>query len=212
MRKQAIYEKMNSRNTALLVIDVVNGCCHKDCEEPKWGIAFSKIRKMVPRLKSFIELYRKNFSGLICFAKIVPWQKEFLTDNINELYIDPEAYCYSDDKTGFPEKFYLVEPQKGDFVFTKNHYDCFTNEDFNKELAKRKIRYIIVAGIFTDGCILSTIISGFSKGFNFVILNDLIETTDKKIRQDLQNILKQFTFPVMYGKTINSKDFLNTIK
>ncbi len=135
-------------------------------------------------------------------------KKKFLTDNINELYEDPKAYYYSDDKTGFPEQFYLIEPQKGDFVFNKNHYDCFTNEEFNKEIIKRKIRYIVVTGIFTDGCVLSTIVSGFSKGFNFVILKDLTETTDKEIRQDLQNILKQFTFPVMYGKTISSKDFL----
>ncbi len=76
MAKQTIYERMNKRNTALLVIDVVNGCCHKNCEELKWGITFSKIRKMVPKLKNFIGEYRKSFGGLICFAQIVPWQKK----------------------------------------------------------------------------------------------------------------------------------------
>ena len=202
------YEGMNQKNTSLLVIDVVNGCCHKKCEEIEWGISFLKIRKMVPRLKDFIELYRKSFGGLIAFAKIVPWQKEFLTDNINELYKDPRAYYYSDDKTGFSEQFYLVEPQKGDFVFTKNHYDCFTNNGFIKELQGRKIRYLVVCGVFTDGCVLSTVVSGFSRGYNFIILKDLIETTDVKTRQELQKILKKYTFPVMYGKTITSKQFL----
>jgi len=211
MPKSSIYEKMNSQNTAFLVIDVVNGCCHKNCEEPKWGITFSKIRRMVPKLNNFLEEYRKYSKGLICFAKIIPWKKEFLTDNINELYTDPRAYCYSDGKTGFSEEFYLLEPKEKEFVFTKNHYDCFTNEDFNGELMKRKIRYVVVAGVFTDGCVLSTIISGFSKRYNFVILKDLIETTDVKDRQDLQEILTRFTFPVMYGKTISSKDFLKAI-
>lgn len=205
-----VYEKMNSSNTVLLIIDVVNGCCHRDCEEPKWGITFSRIRKMIPKLKNIIDEYRKIFGGLICFIKITPWQKKFLTDNINELYTDPKAYYYSDDKTGFSEQFYLIEPQKDDFIFTKNHYDCFTCRALNKELIKRKIRYIVVAGVFTDGCVLSTIVSGFSMGFNFVILKDLTETTDVKIRQNLQSILKKWTFPMMYGKTISAKEFLSS--
>ena len=41
-------------NTALLVIDVINFCCH-----PKCGDSFAKIRKMVPRLKKFVSKYRK---------------------------------------------------------------------------------------------------------------------------------------------------------
>ena len=155
MTKQIIYEKMNSDNTALLVIDIVNRCCHKKCEKPEWGITFSKIRQMVPKLDKFIGEYRKKFGGLICFAKITPWQEKFLTDNIKELYKDPKAYYYSDDSTGFSEEFYLLKPQKSDFVFTKNHYDCFTDQGFIKELQTRKIRYFVIAGVFTDGCVLS---------------------------------------------------------
>lgn len=203
---------MNSANTALLVIDIVNGCCDEKCEEPKFGITFSKIRKMIPNLQSFIDDYRHKVGGLIIFANITPWRKEFLAENINELYTDPKAYYYSDDASGFPEKFYIVEPQNSDLIFTKNHYDLFTNENFVKEMAIRGIRYLVITGIFGDGCVLSTIISGFSKGFNFVILKDLVETTDLEIRQKLQIILKEYTWPIMYGKTVSAQEFLNTWK
>ncbi len=66
-----------------------------------------------------------------------------------ELYKDPNCRYYSNDKTGFSEKFYG--------------------------------------------------------------LKDLIETTDVKIRQDLQKLLKKYTWPVMFGKTINSEEFLKNL-
>ena len=67
-----------------------------------------------------------------------------------------------------------------------------------------------MTGVFTDGCVLATIVSGFSKGYNFVMLSDLIEATDLPIRQELSKCLKDYTFPVMYGKTMTSREFLDS--
>ncbi|MDD5750055.1 MAG: cysteine hydrolase [Candidatus Pacebacteria bacterium] len=207
-----LYPKMNSKNTALLIIDMVNGCCHKKCEKPGWGISFSKIRKMVPKLNKFIEDYRKAIGGLIIFTNNVSWKKEYLTENINELYTDPKVVYYSNDNSDFPNEFYIVSPQEGDIVITKNHYDAFTSPELDKVLKQNGIQYLIVTGVFTDGCVLATTCGGFSKGYNFIFLKDLIETTDVKKRQELQKYLKEYTFPVMYGKTIKSKDFLMLLK
>lgn len=199
---------MDSSNTALLIIDLVNSGTHEDCEIPKWRITFSKIRQMVSRLKKFIADYRKTVGGLVIFINLTPWRKEHLPDNINELYTDPKARYYSKDSSGFPEQFYMVAPKKEDIIITKNHYDAFVNPKLEKILKKRKIRYLVVTGIFGDGCVLATICSGFSRGYNFVILKELIETTDVKIRQELLKLLKEFTWPIMYGKTMTSREFL----
>ncbi len=56
---------------------------------------------------------------------------------------------------------------------------------------------------------LSTIAVGFSKGFNFVMLRDLIETADSEERQRLSEDIKNRIFPFQYGKTITSEEFLN---
>lgn len=203
-----LYKNMDSSNTALLIIDLVNSGTHEDCEIPKWRITFSKIRQMVSRLKKFIADYRKTVGGLVIFINLTPWRKEHLPDNINELYTDPKARYYSKDSSGFPEQFYMVAPKKEDIIITKNHYDAFVNPKLEKILKKRKIRYLVVTGIFGDGCVLATICSGFSRGYNFVILKELIETTDVKIRQELLKLLKEFTWPIMYGKTMTSREFL----
>lgn len=207
-----IYSKMNSANSALLVIDIVNLCTHPKCETPEWNISFSKIRKMVPRLKTFIKKYREIVGAPIIFFNLTPWRKESLPDNLNELYTDPKARYYSKDDSGFPEKFYLLKPQEGDAVITKNSYDAFSSKKLNKFLKDRKIRYLVITGVFGDGCVMATICGGFSNGYNFVILKDLIETMDHKTRQDLQRLLKEFAWPIMYGKTINSEDFLKSWK
>lgn len=207
-----LYKNLNKKNVALLVIDPVNSCAHENCEIPEWNIHFSKIRKMLPRLDEFVKRYRKEVGGLVVLTTITTWTKEHLPDNLNELYTDPGAIYYSEDTTGFDEKFYSVQPEDGDLVIAKNTYDAFTNEELLIEFKKKGIKYGVIGGIFTDGCVLASVISGFSKGFNFVILNDLIETTDDQTRQELQKLLIEFTFPKMYGKTLNSEEFLEEMK
>lgn len=202
---------MDKNNTALLVIDPVNSCAHEKCETPEWNIHFSKIRKMLPKLDEFVKRYRKYVGGLVVLTTITSWTKEHLPDNLNELYTDPEAEYYSEDTTGFDEEFYTVKPEESDFVIAKNTYDTFTNEELLKKLKEKGIKYIVVAGIFSDGCVLASVVSGFAKGFNFVILKDLIETTDDETRQELQKLLIKFTFPKMYGKTIMSDELLKEL-
>jgi len=206
-----IYEKMNPNNTALLVIDPVNSCASEKCETPEWNIHFSKIREMLPRLNDFVKDYREKVGGLVVAVEICPWRKGFVADNLDELYTDPEAEYYSEDTTGFDEKFHTFETESSDLVITKNTYDAFSSRELLKALKDKDIKYIVVTGIFSDGCVLATIISGFSKGYNFVVLKDLIETVDNDNRQDLQRLLIDFTFPKMYGKTITSKEFLKNM-
>lgn len=200
---------MTSDNTALVVIDPINSCASESCEMPDRGIRFSKIRAMLPKLDAFVKTYRKKTGGLVIITTTVPWSKDHLPVNIQNLYTDPGATYYSQDTSGFAEQFYALDVESTDVVIAKNAYDAFTNDVFAKTLKDRGIKYIIMTGVFTDGCVLATVISGFSLGYNFVILKDLIETTDVDVRQELQKNLIEFTFPKMYGKTITSAELLS---
>jgi len=199
-------------NSILLIIDVVNSCCSEKCEIKKWDITYTKIRKMVPRLKKFIEDYKEITKKPVIYIKTTPWRKEFLTKNLIELYKDPDCEYYSTDKTGYSERFYLLKPTAKDYVLDKNTYDAFTNKNLEKILHKLKVKTIIIAGIFADGCVNSTIINGFSKGYNFIILEDLVETTDRQERQKIKNLLIKYTWKQMYGKIEKSQNLLKCLK
>ena len=86
--------EVNKKNTALIVIDIINSCCHEKCEIKKWKVMFNKIRKMAPKLVNFIHIYKEKFGGKIIYINCVPWKKEFLAKNIVELYKDPKCKYY----------------------------------------------------------------------------------------------------------------------
>lgn len=202
---------MNLSNSALIIIDVVNLCASKKCETK--SITFSKIRRMIPALKSFTKKYRNIVNNNVIFINITPWQKEFLSNNINELYqSNPNVEYYSNDSSGFAENFFGIEPLNSDLIFTKNTYDAFADGMLNKILKKKKIKYLIVTGIFGDGCVMATINGAFSSEYNLVILKDLIETTDEKLRQEILGNFKKYTWPIMYGHTLTSNKFLKLFK
>lgn len=201
--------RITKSNSALLVIDIVNFCCAPRFEKPS---SLKKVRFMVPILNCFIKDYREKVNGNIIFINCVRWDKEHIAKNLVELYKDPKCDYSYDDKSGLAEEFYGVKPEEDDVVISKNSYDAFTNPELDKILKERKIKYLIVTGVYGDGCVHSTIQSGFSKGYNLLMLKDLIETTDDNTRQKLQSLLKRYTWPVMFGKTIGSKElfgFLN---
>ena len=202
-----IIHNLTADNSALLVIDVINSCAHPECEDPARNIRYNKIRRMIPALSTFIFSY-KQLGGIVLLTNTVPWQEAYLPENINELYRNSEeARYWSQDTTGYAERFYQI-PTDGALIFEKNSYDAFTNEANVHTLEEYRIQYIIVAGIFRDGCVMASICGGFSKGYQLIIAKDLIETTDDESRQMLQQYLKQRTWPLMYGATVESQQIL----
>jgi len=213
---KVMNHKIKIKETALLVIDVTNAWAHPTCEIKKWDVTFGKIRKMVPKLQKFIKEY-KSAGGNIIYIKSMPWDKKHLAKNLIEFYKDP-AVCfysrniYSDKVQKFSDEFYKINPEKNDIVLEKNSYDAFVNPQLNKILKKKKIKYLIPTGVLGDGCVHATIQGGFSQGYNYLILKDLVETTDLPIRQRLIKIMREFYWPMLYGKTINAKSFFDFVE
>ncbi len=195
------------KNSALLVIDVINSCAAEEYEDRARDIHYGLIRRMVPSLAAFITAYRR-LGGMVMLVTSVPWQERYLPDNINELYRNDEmARYWSQDTSGCGEEFYGI-PTEGALIFTKPSYDAFTCPNLAAALDERGIRYLIVAGLFSDGCVLATISNGFSRGYHFIMAKDLIETTDDEDRQAMQKHLKERLWPLMYGPMLDSRAIL----
>lgn len=208
--------KIKIKETALLVIDVTNAWAHPKCEIKKWAVHFGKIRKMVPKLLKFVQDY-KSAGGTVIYVKSMPWDKNHLAKNLIEFYKDPNVCfysrkIYSEKIRKFSDEFYKINPDKNDIILEKNSYDAFVNPKLDRILKKKKIKYLIPTGVLGDGCVHATIQGGFSKGYNYIILRDLVETTDVTIRQRLVKIMREYYWPLLYGKTIYSKDFFDFVE
>ncbi len=203
----AIPSQATLGNTVLLVVDVINSCAAEEYQDPARSITYNKIRQMVPTLASFIGSF-KQLGGQVVLTTTVPWREPYLPDNINELYRhDENARYWSTDTSGHAEQFYGI-PTEGATIVAKNSYDAFTNPDLIGALQQMRTRYIVVAGIFGDGCVLATICGAFSRGYQLIIARDLIETTDDEGRQAVLRHLKQRMWPLMYGTTVTSHEIL----
>ncbi len=75
--------------------------------------------------------------------------------------------------------------------FAKEHPDAFTNKLFDQFLRDRKITKLIIAGVFGDQCVLSTVKAALNRKFEVTIVSDAIGTkTDKKLANILETYKK----------------------
>jgi nicotinamidase-related amidase len=196
---------------ALIVIDIVNGCCHQEYEFTKWGLTYKSIRKMVPKLKNFISYYKSESNGLVVYVKVTKWLKNKVASNIRKLYQrDPDTSFYTEHNASKSVKFYKVKPKKKDVIITKKTYDAFAGGKLHKILKNQGIKTLLVTGVFGDGCVHATINGAFSLGYELCILKDLVGYMDNK--QDLKDVYEQKSWRFLYGEVVNSSKVKNRIK
>ena len=96
-------------------------------------------------------------------------------------------------------------------MLNKKSNDAFVNPKLVEKFKKRGVKYVVVVGVFTDGCVLATVLGGFSRGYNMIVLSDLVETTDSVTRQRIQKDLLEFTFPYMFARVVKSGELIESL-
>jgi nicotinamidase-related amidase len=82
--------------------------------------------------------------------------------------------------TIMPEVF-----QKQDWIVdTKKRYDCFVGTDLDFTLKAHGIDTLIVTGVNTNSCVLSTVAAACSKDYAVIVPNDCVDTMDDPALHD----------------------------
>ena len=196
----------------LIVVDVIKSCCNQKFERPEIDIAFSRIRQMIPKLKTFTATYRR-LGGKIIWVRTTPWTEEHLPKNINRLYREnPDATFYTQHDVEESVEFYDgIGPRKYDMVIVKNTYSAFADEALQKLFQKHRWDTYLLSGVFAEACVNATLIDGFTKGLFTIILSDLVETMDNERQQTHKKHLLTHQWRVMYGHVMTSKEFLQKL-
>jgi ureidoacrylate peracid hydrolase len=75
--------------------------------------------------------------------------------------------------------------QKQDWIVdTKKRYDCFVGTDLDFTLKAHGIDTLIVTGVNTNSCVLSTVAAACSKDYAVIVPNDCVDTMDDSALHD----------------------------
>jgi nicotinamidase-related amidase len=84
-----------------------------------------------------------------------------------------------------------VAPEPGDLIVRKTRVGAFSTTDLDQQLRDRKIDTLILAGITTNGVVLSTVREAADRDYQVYVLEDGSSDRD----QDVHNLLAQKIFP-----------------
>ena len=171
--------------TALLVMDIQNTYLEvpDDTEEAgRWAPFFDRMNnEVIPNTAKLVTKARENGMETV-FARIA-----CLTE-------DGRDRSLSQKKPGFnylllpkdrQDSFLVPElaPQGDEIVITKTTDSALTGTNLRLILHNIGVRNVIVAGIFTDQCISSTVRSLADESFNVIVVEDCCAAATMQLHQ-----------------------------
>ncbi len=182
---------LDPRETALLVIDIQNTYLEAKLdsdEKTRWQPFFTRMNNtVIPNTASLIADARKRGVEVI-FARIAC------------LKLDGRDRSLSQKKPGFnylllpkdQEESQLVPeltPQGDEVVVLKTTDSALTGTNLRLILHNMGIKNVVIAGIFTDQCVSSSVRSLADESFNVIVVDDCCAAaTDELHRHELEII------------------------
>ena len=194
---------LNPAHTALLVIDIQNTYLEKketESETERWQPFFDHMRgQVIPNTASLIEECR-NRGVEIIFARIACLKPDGRDRSLsqkkpgfNYLLIPKDA----DEGQVVPE----LAPTESDIVVIKTTDSALTGTNLRLMLRNMEITDVIVAGIFTDQCVASTVRSLADESFGVVVVEDCCAAATQELHNHELEIIN-----MIYCHVVSSED------
>lgn len=182
---------LDKEETALLVIDIQNTYIEPP-EDPvelkKWTPFLDRMNSIViPNTADLIRYFRTNDMDVL-FARIA-CQKENGKDR--SLSQKKPGWNYlllpknSDDSQIVPE----LAPQNDEIVVCKTTDSALTGTNLRLILHNMGIKNVVIAGIFTDQCISSSVRSLADESFNVIVIEDCCAAGSDQLHEQELEIL-----------------------
>ncbi len=183
--------RLNAEETALLVIDIQNTYLEvpDDVDEAqRWSGFFERMNtRVIPNTMKLLDWARDNAVEPI-FARIA-----CLTEDGRDRSLSQKKPGFNylllpkdrEDSQLVPE----LQPQGDEITVLKTTDSALTGTNLRLILHNIGIRNVIVAGIFTDQCVSSTVRSLADESFNVIVVEDCCAAaTDELHRHELEII------------------------
>jgi nicotinamidase-related amidase len=175
-------EQIDPRRAALLMMDYQNGIVDM-LGEPD---------DLLAQAEEAIAVVRRR-GGLVGYVRVAFGDADFegipATSGMGaRVGASPQAFHDDSPMTAVHDR---VAPQDGDIVVRKVRVGAFSTTDLDAQLHDRGIDTLILAGISTSGCVLSTVRDASDRDYRVVVLADA--TADPE--PDVHAFLTERIFP-----------------
>ena len=92
------------------------------------------------------------------------------TDRMPHWKRDNTWFCIEDTPGAFPPP--SLQPVNHEPVFTKQYFSAFSNTALHTKLRELEIDTIIIAGVYLHGCVRSTVLDAYERGFEVWVVDD----------------------------------------
>ena len=100
-----------------------------------------------------------------------------------------------------------ITPQPGELLLTKRRTGPFSTTNLDKLLKKQRIETLVLMGIRTSGCVLTTVRWAADIDYQLIVLSDCCADQDEEV----QRVLMEKVFP-RQASVITSQEFLQIIE
>lgn len=100
-----------------------------------------------------------------------------------------------------------IKPKAGETVLTKHRVGPFSTTNLDEILKKQGIDTLVLMGVSTSGCVLSTVRWAYDIDYQLIVLSDCCADRDDEV----QRVLMEKIFTRM-TKVIMSQDFIEALE
>jgi ureidoacrylate peracid hydrolase len=171
MMSRSLAEKVDPRQAALIVVDVLNDFCHPEGAAGLQKLDLSMVPGMVEHLNRFIGEARRVGLPII----FVRTHHSSWTDSeawLGRARTAPREQVPVCVEGTWGCEWYEVFPEESDRIVTKHRFSAFIGTDLDQVLRARGIRTLLIGGIGTSVCVESTARVGYQLDYEIVLLED----------------------------------------
>jgi nicotinamidase-related amidase len=189
--------------TALLVIDIQNTYMEvpeEAAEAVRWGPFFSRMNNVViPNTISMIDPCRER--GIeVLFARIACLTEDGRDRSLSQKKPGFNYLLLPKDRKD-SQLVPQLKPQGDEIVILKTTDSALTGTNLRLILHNIGIRNVIVAGIFTDQCVSSTVRSLADESFNVLVIEDCCAAATMELHNHELEIIN-----MIYCHVVSSED------
>ncbi|MFQ6124001.1 MAG: cysteine hydrolase family protein [Candidatus Heimdallarchaeota archaeon] len=201
--------KLHPRETAVVVIDLQNGCC-----SPEGLLAkvtkqdTSLIDAMVQILPDFLDKMRNR--GVAVIWVRTDQSREGMLNNVLEAETLVFGEFFDTCKKGtWGHDYFGPRPEKQEKEFIKRHPSVFQNQEFEDYLNERGITTLLFAGVFTSRCVFCSLAGASERGYRSILVKDM---TANWVEKEYETNAVESIIHGMLGFVLDSLDIIELMQ